>query len=101
MFCDNHASPSQRSLLHVPQQPRLVILLEPTNDPFHASISCEKLNIIKKETLQTFEKFKCLENPNVSRFIRCMQCFVFKAVEERSRSYNKRKELPPKTNLKL
>ena len=106
MCCDTYASPSQRSLLHVPEQPRLLILLETTNDPsqskmFHASKLREKLKTTKKQrSFRTFGKFKCLENSNVLRFIRCMQCFVFKTVEERCRSHNKRKQLPLKTNLK-
>ena len=102
MCCD---TPSQRSLTHVPEQPRLAILLETKNDPFqlrfHASKSCKKMKKIKKQTLfQTFGKLECLENSNLFKFIGCMQCFVFKTVKERCPSHNKKQRTSTEDKFK-
>ena len=87
MCCDTHDGPSERSFLHVPEQPRLVILLKTTNDPFQSQIfytskSCEQLKLRSKR------RFKHLKNSNDCK----IQMFVFKIVEERCRCHNKRKK---------
>ena len=93
-MCSNtHPCPSQRSSLHVSEQQRWVILVETTNDPFQSQMfytfkAWKQFKIIKRQTsFRTFGKLKCLENSNVLRFIRCMQRFVFKIVEEKCRSH--------------
>ena len=55
MCCDTHSCRLQRTLLHVSEQPRLVILLETTNDPFqsqmfHTSEAWKQFKIIKRQT---------------------------------------------------
>ena len=104
MCCDTHSCRSQRTLLHVSEQPRLVILLETTNDPFqsqmfHTSEAWKQFKIIKRQTsFRTSGKLKCLENSNVLRFIRCMQRFVFKTVEEKFRSHLSQQKKTTKEN---
>ena len=65
MCCDTRDRPSQSSSRHVAEKPRVVILLETKNAPFHshvfhASKSYEQLKIIKKK-----RRFEHLENSNV------------------------------------
>ena len=60
---------------------------------FHASKPFEQLRIIKKQTFQTLVKFEYLENTNVLRFIKYMQYFIFRLVEERTSIEDKFKGL--------
>ena len=93
-----------KDLLHVSEQPQLVILLKTTNVPFqsqmvHTSKAWKQFKIIKRQTsFRTFGKLKCLENSNVLRFIRCMQRFVFKKVQERCRSHLSQQKKTKKEN---